>query len=577
MKPTLHALRHYFRRFRIEILLFWIVSIALSVSIMKGADMQVTFRLSWAEALLVLWLVVRVVGAESVLKTTSGWNIRPVAAKQLLGAGVLVLLLAIVPAFAFRGWIWQSTARPALQDWADVLWNDFVPLLAFAIAAAWAAMTFRLLKAREASGLWVFLAAPLALGAGFLWVSKLGEEGSRSRRAFGVENLPARDHLLGVSSQIRGWETELAGRMPLEPGTLELDRRIHVEVEDVRQSGDTLRVRYALRCVGALPRRDQFAFMIRYADGSYAATANFEGFTSWKKHLLFQVSELGGEATFLSPLSVPWSHLAPDRLTEGAELWVFRMKGERLFPALEKMDSDKLRMGIASLEIAHANIGDEMRVSERGQWDNLRQLSSSQPELLLKWPTWSDRAWANLVEPVLEKGAYSIDRFELSRQRIRTDPRLIPLMAPWPDVVRPELSRRLADGRPLDEKNLFVLLNGKDFVWNGDVEKSLLRVRNWDEKLTGELTDDRHPQFEEFVKAKWLMNGGYGNAPATNELAKFAAARGDFNALRFLARANDVERLKTLVPPPVVDPVGWLAENSGKLVYDPSLERFTAP
>ncbi|HVJ45407.1 MAG TPA: hypothetical protein VM511_03405 [Luteolibacter sp.] len=571
MKPTLHALRHYFRRFRIEILLFWIVSIALSVSILKGADMQVTFRLSWAEVLLVLWLVVRVAGAESVLKTTSGWNIRPLAARQLLGAGVLVLLLAIVPAFAFRGWIWQSTARPVLQDWADVLWNDFVPLLAFAIAAAWAAMTFRLLKAREASGLWVFLAAPLALGAGFLWLSKLGDEGSRSRRAFGTENLPARDHLLGVSSRIRGWETELAGRMPLEPGTLELDRRIHVEVEDVRQSGDTLRVRYALRCVGALPRRDQFAFMIRYADGSYAATANFEGFTSWKKHLLFQVSELGGEATFLSPLSVPWSHLAPDRLTEGAELWVFRMKGERLFPALEKMDSEKLRMGIASLELAHTNIGDE------AWWGNLRRLGSSRPELLLKWPTWSDRVWANLVEPVLKERHTFAEENELIRHRLQTDARLAPMMASWPTALKPVLSQRLEDGRPFDSKNLLLALHDRDFTWSGDFENGLLRVRNWDSDLTGELTGKWHPQFEEFLKVKWLSNGGSGNAPATNELAKFAAARGDFDALRFLARANDVERLKTLVAFPVVDPVGWLAENSRKLVYDPEQRRFTVP
>lgn len=572
MSATAHSIRHYFRRFRIELVLFWIVSGALGVVLFSEGSGEVISRLKSAEILMLLVVVMRLTMAESVLKTTNGWHMRPVAKQDLTRARGILLLVAIVPALFFRGWVWFVKANPDWGNAFDLAWNDLLPLGIFIVVIVGVMRLAMKLKARESGGLWLLLVAPLLVMLVAFWVSRTSFLGSQWSSVPDARPLPRSvtevmregDRPIGKPPLFNGSELEVLGRFPM----VESRRRLHgfgCRLEQVRLEENELRFLVKLESADPLPRPDDLLFVARFPDGSYSGPLHVDGGSFRTRVPLFERYGREMKMRFPTPLALPWNRMDAGRILDGTELWVLGVTGEPYFPRSGPADLDGVKLGLAALEIGHA---DPLSSQWKKQWKLIR------PEDLLQWPTWSHSVWLNLVNPVLKE--HDISHLEKPLlERLKNDVRPAQVMADngMEEGVMDELAKRLDEGLPLDANALIVMMEEGEFPADRRAVRALVQVPDWNDGLQKMGVGYQPEAFPELAENAWVSSGAAaGDTPARLGLASMAAQRGDARALRFLAREGDVRRVKRLIDASVDDPIVWLARHL--VAFDPERRIF---
>lgn len=572
MNATVHSIRHYFRRFRIELVLFWIVSGALDVVLFREGNAEVISRLKSAEILMLLVVVMRLAMAESVLKTTNGWHMRPVAKRDLTRARGVLLVAAVLPAMVFRAWVWFVKTRPDWGDALDLAWSDLLPPGVFIAMVVGVMRLVMKLKAREPGGLWLLPVAPLLVMLVAFWMSRTSFMGSQwssvpdaralPRSVAGV--MPDGDRRIGRPPLFDGSEAEIVARLPMVESRWRLEG-FGCRLEQVRLEENELRFHLTLESANPLPRQDDLLFVARYPDGSYSGPLHVSGGSFRTRAPLFERYGREMKMRFPSPLALPWNRMDAGRILEGAELWVLRMTGEPFFPRSGPYDLDANKLGLAALELGHA---DPLSSQWKKQWRLIR------PEDLLQWPTWSHSVWLNLVKPVLRERDISHLEGPLL-ERLKNDVRPAQVMADhgMKEGVMDELARRLDEGLPLDADALTVMMEEGGFPADARAVHALVQVPDWNDGLQKTGVGYQPDVFLELAENAWLSSGGAaGDTPARLGLASMAAQRGDARALRFLAREGDVRRVKRLVDASVDDPIVWLARHL--VAFDPERKIF---
>ena len=139
MKPLLHAFRTTFRRFRWEILAFWLYSAALSFGLLGAAVASqlppegrpyfpvFTPRYGSIEILAAIWLTARLMFSEPVLQTQGGWRTRPLGRGVSFVAPFAVMALVFLPAMLLRILPAQAAASPDIAGWGRILGDTVLP------------------------------------------------------------------------------------------------------------------------------------------------------------------------------------------------------------------------------------------------------------------------------------------------------------------------------------------------------------------------------------------------------------------------------------------------------------------
>jgi hypothetical protein len=308
--------------------------------------------------------------------------------------------------------------------------------------------------------------------------------------------------------------------------------------------------------------------LVRYADGTYAACcqnhrARDAGLTARPV-----VEGFRFRGSFVSPLCLPEFERRGAGLPEAVELLFFcedngapplpvppecryrqpysNDKRVPLPPALTPIDSDPLAAEV-NLLIDLTNLSWEFSRASVIPDDLAGRIANLPPEavpwVLRRFP-WSDRAWREVVHPVLLKHAER-DDLPMVLEALEFDSRLGVLCVEkgWTEEALPLLKRFVRDRLPMDAACVKLVAEAKDVELADDLAVVALPLGGEIGAVESALRE--HPGFDwaAFVKRGWwqVKYGGYQANNGYSEFRKWAAREGDETALRSISSGTKNE------------------------------------
>lgn len=621
----LRLLRHHVNRFRVEIGLFWLVSLATSIALATGAEPVVRLCLARLELVGLAWVSIRLLLAEEGFKVSGGWKSRPISGAAVFATPVLLLLVTILMPLGVRALLLQRMLGLDATGWDLLVRGSWLPQFTRWLIFACGVKLFGLLILRGLEGkakaaAWGALSLALLPLASFSWhsvrfetrnYSRGGSQGGPQQLAQGIQL-----QLSDATDFIGSWNDRVSGsqelpqarlllRVPLQSGATVRNGRLleaRAAVEGVRVRA---RIRLLLVDARQLDRLVLSCAIIRYADGTYATANEHLLSKNPGSGALFSAGEFGFAGSFISPLSLPEFEGDLSRLLAGAELLFFDgdlskpplvADSWRLFHReIEKavpFEPSSLPAGsdAATLKAVMQILVDAFN-SERGGWTDFegrdrlaRQLPKEALPFLLKSGPWSDHAWGKMVCPFLVKHAGDADRPALLA-RLESDPRLgeVFVAKGWAADAMPLLRRHAKERLPMPASCIGLLAKEQDASMATDLAALTLMLRS--DIGTLEPLLRQHPGFDwpAFVAAGWKRWKYDFRVQGDGELGRFAvwaAQEGDLTAFQhlgeFAARGNGwyAKQLGTLVAGQHGDLIGYLRENLGRFRFDPATHQW---
>lgn len=590
----IHSLALYLRRFRLELLGFWAVSLTLSWLLASGVDEQAVHPLKVLEMILLVVVAARLALAETTFRVTGGWRTRPLSRNAVAWARFWTVgIVAGIPMLVRLVVWWVAVPLPDSERRSALL-EDASGLILFGGGFFLLAHLVSKLLEREKRGLALFVVFPLAvLGTvGWLWTS-LNTALSISGGPFsgygvppGVRAIfPPETTFIGARSgnMMDGGTVEEVLRMPLKQGTRKLADGTSVTINSFSaESGLTVNLsEYFPDEADFIPR----LYVVRFGDGSISGEVNGDS-ESWKyKALLYRSRKYIRSSIYRSPRDYPWNERSWAQLLDGADLILYRITNTPLEekdggPSLavrETVDETRVRSALVALHLNESSF-------DSGRVGDIILSSGEVVEPLLAWPVWSDAAFDKLVLPVLRKRAEERHREGLVK-RFKSDSRLAGFLMEkgWGEGVMPQLIGELKEGRPLRSQELVLIANLKDASLADPLVEAFLRLIGKNEAVGASLQNHPGVDWPAVVRRGWEQEK-IGDPLFTQwwTFACWAAREGDVSALRRVAveAANgkkwEREQLTEIVDSAGEDPVKWLARNHGTMRYDPAMKRFSA-
>lgn len=631
MKSFLHAFRLTFRRFRWEILGFWILSIwvvsssaACEVPLERAPFRALRFAnpgQSRLEILAMCWLMLRFGLSEPVFLTQGGWRTRPIGRAAAWGASFAVLAVALLPSLLGRLIAIQCMTNPDARVWGDLFKHTFFWGMLFAVlAAVGIRLGGGLLWGRHpgpvrrgacgvvailVAATWLHPAMARFFRGGYSGVSWSGSGGSYSYGGYLpglIEHLPAGAKFIQAGgppyaadsfqplreilrmSPVAGAEVKKRGvavkivRTEVRGGELEIE----AEITLVREHASP-RARTPLLMLHLPGKRYSFRQKGGIANGNYPLHG-------------FPLGKVRYEGRYDSGEESPdWKRLLPQ-----AELLVFdhdtSRPGFAYTPTKEDIKSTEperkeeqvpaLPPGVAGEVIEIFNVLDNSTNWDKHGPSKERAKTiprEGMPEVLARRP-WSDTAWDAFVRPFLLQHATEAEKADLL-ERMKSEPRLgeIFIAKGWKEEAMPLLRRFAKEHLPLDAVSLGALLDEKDPELAADLAALVTRLPG--DLSAFELRLRGYPglDWEGFVKEGWrLRKYAFRIEVKTEPFDVWAAEEGDATAFRFVAeraarREEGYEaKLRRLLAVEVEDPVALVRANLAQMRYDAASQRWHA-
>jgi len=616
MKSFIHSFRLTFRRFRWEILGFWILSVGV-VSAFAGGLISTPrpFRpapdFARLEMLAACWLILRLMFSEPVFLTQGGWRTRPISARVAHNVPFAVLAVVLLPALLVRVICMALTLTPDAPQWD---WIAGESLLRGVVYLGLVALLLRLagsLLPRRGPGIGRKIAFTavglLALGAWFhpRTARMFAPPGGYSGNGFGGQRVY--DHLIPGLSKV------------LPPGTILLNKTEHAHGEEFPRMKEILRLVPArgmrvhgsgftveVKRVEPRGRNVQIdlefealnpdtanllsgaAILLRYP-GNVAALR--QGITETRRPyplFCYPVASIATGGEFEGPGDKPdWEALLPalelviyghDREATPITDWPKEAppEPEKPFPVLPP--------GIEGEVLVLFNgIDDDRHWQKRGPLKARAQKipREAMPHVLARHP-WSDSSWEVFVRPFLIKHAVEADKPALLA-RMETEPRLTGVFAEkgWKADAMPLLRRFGKERLPLGIRAVKALAEERDPDLAADVAALAARLEDGAGELEPLLREHPGLDWAAFVHDGWLRRKySFRRQGPVAPFDRWAAQSGDPSAFRYIAEKaarrekGYQELLKSLAQAADEDVVGWVRKNIATLKFDPGTGKW---
>ncbi|WP_367872532.1 hypothetical protein [Luteolibacter sp. Populi] len=624
MKSFLHAFRLTFRRFRWEILGYWILSIAVvaiaatnppPLEYMRSGSRGIVPDYSKLEILAACWLILRLVLSEPVFLTQGGWGTRPLGRTAVWAAPFAVLALALLPSLLARLVAIAALTKPDIRVWGDLFLNN---LLVAMLVPALAAVLVRSIggalwgkdpgPARKAAcGILALLALTAwlhPLTARYLYQGRRGMSWSGAGTySYGIllpalrEELPAGVKFHDTGSAYwrleSGMKTtpqrELLRLAPVE-GAVARGKGVALRILRVEPRGDRLEMDIAVTLAQGNLRNPKPPTLLLHFPGNHYSFRQRGGLGQTTYRLeAFPVFELRCDGSYEAPEEHPdWEWLLPQ-----LEIVAFGNDYSRppFFhdPSKEEVQEERNRdPKPEELPPLPPGIAGEVTEVFNGldydrDWNKREPMKAKgetipyegMPHVLARHP-WSDTAWNLFVKSFLLKHAAESDKPALL-ERMTTEPRLgeIFIAKGWKTEAMPLLRGFCQARLPLDAVSLGALIEEKDPALAADIAALVAR-------LPGDLSSfeprlREYPGFDwaGFVSQGWrLRKYAYRREVQTPPFDRWAARQGDAIALQFVAEkaargeSGYEDSLRGLIAGQPQDAIGYARTNLGKMKFD---------
>ncbi|WP_035602875.1 hypothetical protein [Haloferula sp. BvORR071] len=634
MKSFLHAFRLTFRRFRWEILAFWILSAWLvtmaithppSLDIRARGPRMIPPDFAKLEVLAACWLVIRLALSEPVFLTQGGWRTRPISRWVAWGASFAVLALALLPALLVRVIALVDLIKPDAAVWKDLfqgtfLWGALIP----ALAAIVVRLAGGLLWGRQPGparrvvcGIFAVLAVAAwfhPATARFLYVG--GDRGISWSGGGGImnyspvlqglrEKLPADAKFQGYAHMgLWGKESDVPRmrelfRVAPVVGTVIRSNGLALEILRVEPKGKEVAIDIEFTVAQSDRRNPKVPILLLHFPGNNYSlrqkVASAQG--SYSLYAL-PLMKARADGSYESPEDSPdWDKLLPQlelvafSPDESLPRMPYKISEEDIkaskpsSPQRPKKELPPVQPGLAGAvtEVFNGLDHEARRTGPEPFEEKAKAIPrEGMPHVLARHP-WSDASWEFFVQPFLLKHADESDKPVLL-ERMTTEPRLgeIFIAKCWKAEALPLLKRFAHDRLPLDTVSVTALLEEKDPALAAD----LAALAQW---LPGDLSPlearlREYPGLDwpAFVRQGWkLRKYAYRMKVEIPPFDLWAAQVGDATAFQYVAEkaarheSGYEERLRSLVAGQPQDAVAYVRTNLGKMKYDAATKTWS--
>ncbi|WP_193210870.1 hypothetical protein [Luteolibacter marinus] len=354
MNPFRHLFATYFRRFRVELVLWWGITFTCDLLTLRNSPIDLLAGAARIEVIAALWVVLRISLADEVFGTLGGKEVRPLARGEATKSRIALVALALVPPLLARGFVvsfWAPSNAAGIGHWLSHEALPVVQRLVFLAAFLQiAAMVSRRSGSRK-------VVRALVWGGSLLLLVKLagawvGAPGAALQyRVMNGERevqLSATEITAPVFRALPGSPTVIAARsnssyLEVEASpAVRLVRKVILEEGQTERSGDglewrirgitwklsDLELRFSVRGSPGQIRGIQEALrrsclLVRYGGGPFASAVDGTLVLSSADLALAPLDEVVVTVRFLSPLILPANRRSRSEVMDGAELWVF--------------------------------------------------------------------------------------------------------------------------------------------------------------------------------------------------------------------------------------------------------------
>ncbi|MEO5915511.1 MAG: hypothetical protein ABIS50_14860 [Luteolibacter sp.] len=620
MNSYLHAFRTTFRRFRWEILAFWLLGAALLAAFASGgirmqAPLELRFQIQPAydrlEIIALGWIVLRLMASESVLMTQGGWRSRPISRLAAWTAPFGVLAATLLPLFLLRIIIIQQAVSPDARQWLHIFTCSFLPAAGLLLLAALILRAGAALISRRDAGRWKKVVFGLLCLAGIaVWfipatrwpILRLLNSERLYRSGGGGMNfgnyVAGIQELLPPSGKYVGdwiiWSPPTPRmrevfRFKPKQGLVLRQPGIRVEMKHIRPSGNRLDLAFDIEAADPLLIDDLWTgvMVLRYAGNLYVFRRQSSDWQETPPVSVLPLTTIHVIGYFDSPVGYLWNERSWEELLQDAELMVFMPdKSRPPIRFLREAEVPKLEMkhppGLAG-EVE--TVLDELDTSWEHQKEMAKKGSTfpreAMPYILARHP-WSDDAWENLIRPFLLKHSDESDKSAIL-ERLPKEPRLGEIMVArgWQKEAIPLLRKFAADRLPLDADSLAALASEHDPALSSDLAALSARLPDGVEKLEPLLRDQPGFDWPAFVHDGWLRRKySFRREGPIQPFNFWAAGEGDFSAFRYTAEQAargempEVSQIAGLVEGEHDDLIGFLRENIDHMKFDPAARKW---
>jgi hypothetical protein len=560
------VLRTYLARFRWEILLYWVISLARILAIREG-HLYFSELFSLIGFTSVVWLGLRMMLAEEMFHLQGGWRTRPIPWQaQAILPGLLFFLILAIPCI-LQIFVVQQIFHLSFQDASSEIWKRtifwFIVWVLFCVALRCIGSLLlapqNLVKRQK---IWTGLTLITVFIVLLQTIDRLNtnraydQAASNKYGASGmgisiIQELPdATDFLGDWSEQTSSCKVRLIEKMSLVdspqtsvPGVHALDS----EISSI--NGET---QVVLRCL-CLDRNWSMKLLnavpvLRYSNGAYALST--ESATDVKSIDGYQIWTF--RAAFASPARLPGFTGKPEDLLHGLELSFY-----------ERLESNSSR--------------------------ELIKLPPPQTvDQLFKQFPWSDDTWNEIARPLLSRKATEADRGRILKF-VQYDTRLLWIAREkgWERDCIPALRKLLHDRMFIEVIGIELLVAEQDPTLADDLKAVALQHRYWNQERLATILrlqpgfDWRGYALEAWKRQKY---SNYWINPAGEywRIALWAAQEGDatafFRTAEDAAQGKDwqIKQLATLVDTDDKDIVSYVRNHMKEMQYDAGKKRWFA-
>lgn len=629
MRTFLHAFRLTFRRFRWEILGFWVLSawlVAMAVThppsldrAMARVPRMMAPDFAKLEVLAACWLVIRLALSEPVFLTQGGWRTRPISKWVASGSCFAVLALAFLPALLARLAAIRNLVQPDAAVWKDLFQGTFLwGALILALAAILVRLSGGLLWGSQPGPKRRAICGVVAVVAAAAWVhpatARILHVGSDRRISWSGsggtmnyspvlqglrEQLPDDAKFLGfVHMGLNGGSDSEVSRMRelfrLAPvkGAVLRGNGLALEVLRVETKGNELAIDIELTTAQSDRRYPKVPTLVLHFPGNHYSlrqkVASAQGLYSL--HAL-PLMKQRADGSYEAPDEHPdWDKLLPqlELIAFGPDESLPRLPygiSEEDRKSAKPSSQDRPKKELPPVQPGIAGAVNEVfngldHESNWPEWGPLKEKAKNIPRegmahVLARHP-WSDASWDFFVKPFLLKHAADSEKPALL-ERMRTEPRLgeVFITKGWNAEALPLLKRFARDRLPLDAVSVGALLVEKDPALSEDLAALALRLPGDLSPLEERLRE--YPGFDwpGFACQGWrLRKYAFRLQVEIPPFDLWAAQVGDATAFQYVAemaarRASGYEeQLRSLIEGQPQDAVGHVRKNLGKMKFD---------